>query len=208
MKRCPTCQRTYEDDLRFCLEDGAWLHSIEDPAKSPPATLRITPQQTDQVTPAAVSQRDATRKPPSPAIRTVLPWTIAGVAILLLMVMGIVVIIVLIVTQKSDNRTANSQNNNSSSRSTPKPSAGPIQVGGTNWGGLDSTGKNYSYKFNLDGTVNDSAKSKWEQAGNKVTWEMYDGYSHFQGTLIEGRLEFTAYNVNNFKWSGSFTKVP
>jgi hypothetical protein len=25
MKRCPTCSRTYDDDVRFCLEDGATL---------------------------------------------------------------------------------------------------------------------------------------------------------------------------------------
>jgi hypothetical protein len=25
MKRCPTCNRTFEDDLRFCLDDGAIL---------------------------------------------------------------------------------------------------------------------------------------------------------------------------------------
>lgn len=37
MKRCPTCNRTYEDDtLTFCLEDGARLSAPNDP----PATLR------------------------------------------------------------------------------------------------------------------------------------------------------------------------
>jgi YARHG domain len=34
MKRCPTCQRTYNDDsLRFCLQDGATLVSVSDASR-------------------------------------------------------------------------------------------------------------------------------------------------------------------------------
>lgn len=42
MKRCPTCQRTYTDDsLRFCLQDGTALLSVDDAPSSfdPSATL-------------------------------------------------------------------------------------------------------------------------------------------------------------------------
>jgi hypothetical protein len=30
MKSCPTCQRFYDDDITFCLEDGATLHFVSD----------------------------------------------------------------------------------------------------------------------------------------------------------------------------------
>jgi hypothetical protein len=46
MKRCPTCNRTFDEDwLAFCTEDGATL--VEAPAASsagePPPTVRIPP---------------------------------------------------------------------------------------------------------------------------------------------------------------------
>src|SRR5438552_10845672 len=31
MKSCPTCKRTYDDSLRFCLEDGSVLSASYDP---------------------------------------------------------------------------------------------------------------------------------------------------------------------------------
>lgn len=37
MKKCPTCNRTFEDTLTFCLKDG----SILDPPYDPEATIRI-----------------------------------------------------------------------------------------------------------------------------------------------------------------------
>lgn len=42
MKRCPTCQRTYEDDtLAFCLEDGSTLLGESADISDLPATLII-----------------------------------------------------------------------------------------------------------------------------------------------------------------------
>jgi hypothetical protein len=35
MKRCPQCERTYEDGKNFCLEDGAPL-AVDDPTAAPP----------------------------------------------------------------------------------------------------------------------------------------------------------------------------
>lgn len=42
MKQCPTCKRTYVDELRFCLEDGASLTRL-DPSSA--ATLTMPAQQ-------------------------------------------------------------------------------------------------------------------------------------------------------------------
>ncbi|HXD30359.1 MAG TPA: hypothetical protein VN643_04540 [Pyrinomonadaceae bacterium] len=57
MKQCPECQRTYGDDLNFCLEDGSVLRAYQDdevtvispkptptPPLPPPTPPPITPQ--------------------------------------------------------------------------------------------------------------------------------------------------------------------
>ena len=53
MKRCPACQRTYEDDsLAFCLEDGSTLVSGGSDASDLPATLIMAdPRLTNPVRP-------------------------------------------------------------------------------------------------------------------------------------------------------------
>lgn len=53
MKRCPACQRTYEDDsLMFCLEDGSTLVSEGSDASDLPATLIMAdPRLTNPVRP-------------------------------------------------------------------------------------------------------------------------------------------------------------
>jgi hypothetical protein len=42
MKICPTCNRTYADALRFCLEDGTTLVRAE-PAAGPTMTMPAQP---------------------------------------------------------------------------------------------------------------------------------------------------------------------
>ncbi|MDQ3818894.1 MAG: hypothetical protein M3362_14640 [Acidobacteriota bacterium] len=53
MKRCPACQRTYEDDsLAFCLDDGSALVSEGSDASDQPATLIMAdPRLTNPVRP-------------------------------------------------------------------------------------------------------------------------------------------------------------
>lgn len=43
MKFCPTCKRTFEDDLKFCLDDGTLLAQT---ASDPKATAQFSNQQT------------------------------------------------------------------------------------------------------------------------------------------------------------------
>jgi hypothetical protein len=71
MKRCPTCNRTFEEDwLAYCTEDGSTLIEAEAPAPTnePPPTVRI---------PAAVNTNPAAEKrfdlpgsytPPQPVV--------------------------------------------------------------------------------------------------------------------------------------------
>ncbi len=66
MKRCPKCNRPYNDDtLRFCLEDGTPLSAITRDA-NPPVT-EILPS------PIAATQRSATPTIPSELNRAVVP---------------------------------------------------------------------------------------------------------------------------------------
>src|SRR5918911_568764 len=53
MKRCPACQRTYEDNsLAFCLDDGSALVSEGSGASDQPATLIMAdPRLTNPVRP-------------------------------------------------------------------------------------------------------------------------------------------------------------
>ena len=63
MKKCPSCQRAYEDDsLAFCLEDGTSLVNAGAAASDQPATLimadpRLTiPQRQETATPKTPPQ--------------------------------------------------------------------------------------------------------------------------------------------------------
>src|SRR5918911_935926 len=59
MKRCPACDRTYEDDaLRFCLEDGTVLVSAEGSAYDSGATMKIPAARVTSDTPTEVMGED------------------------------------------------------------------------------------------------------------------------------------------------------
>ena len=65
MKKCPSCQRTYEDDsLAFCLEDGTSLVSESATASDLPATLIMADPR------LTLPQRPETAKPIPPAQAT------------------------------------------------------------------------------------------------------------------------------------------
>ena len=88
MKRCPSCQRTYEDDAQtFCINDGTPLVSATAPSSFTPGA-----QQGGWTEPAAPS--GPAWSPPGvgtqPAKRSKWPWILAGVAVLLV---GFVIIV-------------------------------------------------------------------------------------------------------------------
>jgi hypothetical protein len=192
VKHCPKCQRTYTDELRFCLDDGAWLSITEGSAKTP-ATLRIDPKRTD-----VLPRNEAPR--PAINVRALLPWTLAGAATLLLVIMGIVLILVIVSNHRTDGT-----NVQASSTPTPRPPVAPIQLAGTTWTGIDSTGESKKYEFSSNGTLNNDSSDRWQQSGNTVTWQVNNGYSHYTGTITNDRIEYSAYNQSNLKWTGWLT---
>lgn len=107
MKQCPECQRTYGDELNFCLEDGTVLRAYQD----------------DEVTVVAPKPTPAPPPTPDPGKRK---WTVLGVmgtiAVILLWV-GIRLAISIAGHQGSQDRQASSTA--SSSPSTPSYSISP-----------------------------------------------------------------------------------
>ncbi|HEX8138431.1 MAG TPA: nuclear transport factor 2 family protein [Pyrinomonadaceae bacterium] len=110
MKRCPSCQRTYEDDSQsFCMNDGTPLISEAPPSSldktmmsgslgaPPPQTYSPTPgaPQGDWATPAWPPNPTWQQQPgagmgqPPVQKKSKLPWILAGVAVLLIGLLGI-----------------------------------------------------------------------------------------------------------------------
>lgn len=100
MKRCPICQKAYDDAQNFCLDDGATLVSA--PAPSPgsawpaenlPYNRGAAPPEVSHGAPTA-GQQWATPPPPymSPPVqkRSPLPWIIVGALVLVAAVVGII----------------------------------------------------------------------------------------------------------------------
>jgi TonB family protein len=131
MKRCPVCQRVYEDEMGYCLEDGSGLMNVsESSSDADAATVRIpasrlTNQSPTEILPAGggtppeqqfsrqhyASDRTAPpeRKP------SVLPWIIGA---LILGLSGIAIALILTRSREPDNSQL-AQNTSQSANTTP-----------------------------------------------------------------------------------------
>lgn len=105
MKRCPKCNRAYEDEtLRFCLEDGSPLFDARD--SEAPATeilpARGTPtlRSTGPTVPSYQSPGDV--RPETPAGRASNPILTAGVIAIVLLLLALVAIVGVFVFRQSD----------------------------------------------------------------------------------------------------------
>ena len=109
MKRCPSCQRTYEDDTQaFCMNDGTPLvsdaapssmdktmmaGSFGTPQTPPPQSYNPGAPQGDWATPSwppnpTWQQPGATGAMPAPK-KSKLPWILAGLAVMLIGLVGL-----------------------------------------------------------------------------------------------------------------------
>ncbi len=131
MKRCPVCQRVYEDEMGFCLEDGSGLMSVSDASSDAGATMkipasRLTDQSPTEVLPAGEATQPSPQfaRQPYASERTVaterkpsaLPW-ILGAAIVLGL-SGIVIALILTRNREPDNSQI-AQNTSQSENTTP-----------------------------------------------------------------------------------------
>jgi len=124
MKRCPKCQRSYNDDsLRFCLEDGTSLATITREAEPPPTAIlsRETPTQKSSA-PTIPSYPNLNVAPataePTRQSNSILTAGVIVIALLLLALVGIAAFYVI----KQSGSSESAQVNPSSSP-TAKPAA-------------------------------------------------------------------------------------
>ncbi len=134
MKRCPVCQRVYEDEMGFCLEDGSSLMNISESSPDMGATVkipasRLTDQSPTEILPVGevtqpspqfarqphVSERTAAmeRKP------SAMPW-ILGAAIVLGL-SGIVIALILTRNREPDNSQIAQNTSQSANTTTVNP---------------------------------------------------------------------------------------
>ncbi|MDT4896350.1 MAG: periplasmic protein TonB [Acidobacteriota bacterium] len=132
MKRCPTCQRVYEDDgMSYCLEDGAALVHVSATSSDPGATViipasHLTDQSPAKVLPAgevpsnqpapqfAQPHHAPARAVPAERKGNALPWILG--AALVLGLSGIVIALVM-------TRSRESNANQIAQNTTPVPEA-------------------------------------------------------------------------------------
>lgn len=209
MKECPTCSRVYADEsLRFCLDDGASLVS----SAGAQATIRINPPRTRNAKATEVLPGSRltppTQKPP------LIPWFVAGAALLLATIMGIGITIVILANRQSNTSTANSNGSSiarKNSNSTPAPgtqnSADVINLAGTRWTQSSSISQMKEFNFLPNGTINNDAGDTWRQSGNTLIMEITNGYAHYEGTIAGDRIDYKARNKVNLEWTGTLQRV-
>ena len=141
MKRCPACQKTYEDAQNFCLDDGTTLVSATGASSGsgfPPENPYNRNSAATEVLPGAPATGGWTPPPPTapPATpymmnpnmmhqahpaqkRSPLPWIIGGALVLVAAVVGII-----LATRGSSETATNNSGTTSSPTSSPgrKPS--------------------------------------------------------------------------------------
>jgi TonB family protein len=140
MKRCPTCQRVYQDEMSYCLEDGATLlreaetssgasETMRIPAprltnQSPTEILPASETQPAQPTPQFAHQRHAAERMAAPQRKSkALPWILGAV------ILGLVGVVVglMMMRGRDDTRTAQNtvQSENTSENTTASPESSP-----------------------------------------------------------------------------------
>jgi hypothetical protein len=150
VKRCPTCNRTFNDEtLSFCLEDGTPLVRDSSPGADSQETL-VSPSPSIQATQNAsgppptemygqlpgkatvnVSAVAPTTPnyPPAPKKRGAWPWVIAIVAIALLLIGGVVIAAIFIPPMLRASRDKRPQPTpvRPQSTATPTPQVSPVE---------------------------------------------------------------------------------
>ncbi len=171
MKRCPQCNRTYDDDaLSFCLDDGSPLVSPTAPSSFDPSATVQYPQSRETTPPPTIAYPGATPSltpPPTPPPawspmpsaqpqkRSAWPWILGIGAVLVFLGIGLVILVFAIASMTSDN--SNNRNvNNSNSR-----------VANRNTNANTSANKNTNSESSND---NSSSRSTFTDDFSTQTW--------------------------------------
>jgi len=207
MKRCPTCSRVYADEgLRFCLDDGAALVSHVMSAGAQP-TLRINPTPTRKANVTEVLP--GSRVTPERQGQNIVPWLVAGGALLLVVLMGLGITIVLLVDRRPSTSTTqtNTERTKPTATPTPRQQNGVVDLTGTKWTNDSPVSQIKEFTFNADGTINSDKTDTWRQNGNILIVSMTNGYAIYEGAITGDRIEYKAHNKVDLKWTGTLTRV-
>lgn len=207
MKQCPRCYRLYEDDsLRFCLDDGVSLVR-QTPAEESQKTMRINTPRTHNEKATEVLPGFNLAQPTQ--TQPLIPWVVAGAALLLVVVMGMGILILIIANHKSGTSNANSNGsslNRKNSNSTWGDSA-VINPAGTSWTQTSSISQMHDFNFLPNGTINNHPEDTWQQTGNTLIMELTNGYARYEGKIDGDHIEYKAHNKVNFQWTGTLYRV-
>jgi hypothetical protein len=174
MKRCPQCNRTYDDDaLSFCLDDGSPLVSTTAPSSFDPSATVQYPQSRETTPPPTIAYPGATPSltpPPTPPPawspmpsaqpqrRSAWPWILGIGAVLVFLGIGLVILVFAIASMTSDN--SNNRNvNNSNSR-----------VANRNTNANTSANKNTNSESSNDNTSSRSTLATFTDDFSTQTW--------------------------------------
>ena len=132
MKRCHVCQRTYSDDINFCLQDGAPL--VDEPKASPGArdfAAAEQPQPGGRYEPPPPAYNAGGAPPPGmppggynppprqaapPRKRKVWPWVVGGVVVAGMGLAVVALIVGLVVMKNRPSRNMNNAGDNLNAR--------------------------------------------------------------------------------------------
>ena len=150
MKACPTCKRTYEDELTFCLVDGSILSAPYDPNQTvslptarstDPAPTEIfnPPQNVPETKPHAIETIQSNQPPPLYAAKRQprveekargKSWMLIGIGMSLILVFILGVILSFILFGKGGEADVPPQTKlpNINSRPTPSPTLSPTPM--------------------------------------------------------------------------------
>ena len=174
MKRCPQCNRTYDDDaLSFCLDDGSPLVSTSAPSSFDPSATVQYPQSRETSPPPTIAYPGPTPSltpppPPPPAWspmpmaqpqrRSAWPWILGIGAVLVFLGIGLVILVFAIASMTSDNSN-NRNSNNANSR-----------VANRNTNANTNTNKNSNSENTNDNTSNRSTLATFTDDFSTQTW--------------------------------------
>jgi len=193
MKRCPKCDRTFEESLTFCLVDGSVLSAPFDPH----ATLRDTTRNTAEPPPTEVLPSQHSIPPATKSSQPFLLYVAIGVGVIVLFIGGVAWIML---ASMSANRRSGSDPSEATASSSPIGSQEsvapqPIDLSGSwsdaygNTSQISQTDAHFSFTgqgtacrgpYNTSGTGSVS--------GNRIEMTYESSYSRgkCRGTILPG----------------------
>lgn len=225
MKQCPACNRTYtDDDLLFCLEDGALLQTVGrggdaptnfdsdyDPNKTlaftparetspPPANVYTPPQASSQPPPVQQSWTPTPQYAPMPQVQPAAKsggkgWIIVAVAAVLVLGIGIVVLLAIIGKQSSNTNTSSNTGTNTNQVTANKSS----NSGSTNVNRGTTTTSSNTFK-------DDFSTQNWPTGESGYGSFYQDGEYHMKGRPSLYVFMFP-YNTANYASKDADVKV-